>query len=226
VASEKLTRETVVEQALALADDEGVEAVTIRRLAGRLGVTPMALYWHFKNKDELMWALAEHVLSGVTADISPGDSWRKRLRMMVEAIVRVMREHPCLPDLLTAVEDKHDVDSFKRATEAALDILTEAGFTLREGFYISSYLLNGAIGLVKGQPCPIVLPREEEAEARRQRRLKLESLPSDRYPHIIEYGATLAEPPDVEHYFTFGIDLLLTGVEALARRHETGTRES
>jgi AcrR family transcriptional regulator len=221
-----LTRETVVEQALALADDEGVEAVTIRRLAGRLGVTPMALYWHFKNKDELMWALAEHVLSGVTADVYPGDSWQKRLRTMVEAIVRVMREHPCMPDLLTAVEDKHDLDSFKRATEAALDVLTTAGFTLREGFYISSYLLNGTIALVKNQPaCSPCLSDAEEAEARRQHRLKIQSLPPDRYPHMIGYADTLIDPPDVQHYFTFGVDLLLTAVEAMAHRHARPERE-
>lgn len=220
VAAEKLTRETVVESALSLADEEGVEAVTIRRLAGRLGVTPMALYWHFKNKDELMWALAEHVLSGVTADLSPGDSWQKRLRMMVEALVRVMREHPCLPDLLTAVEDKHEVESFKRATEVALDVLATAGFTLSEGFAISAYLLNGSVALVKNQPyCPANRSVTDEAEARRQRRLKLESLPPDRYPRMIEYAATLCDPPDRERYFTFGVDLLLAGVEALARKN-------
>jgi TetR/AcrR family tetracycline transcriptional repressor len=219
VAQEKLTRETVVDQALALADDEGVEAVTIRRLASLLGVTPMALYWHFKNKDELMWALADHMLLGVTADISPGDTWQKRLRVMVEALIRVMREHPCLPALLAIVEDKHDVESFQRATEAALDVLTTAGFTLRESFYISSYLLNGSIALVRYQPTP-PLRLAEEAETRRQRRLKLESLPCDRFPRMVEYGATLAKRPDIDQYFTLGTDLLLAGIETLAQRHE------
>ncbi|WP_248964206.1 TetR family transcriptional regulator [Sphaerisporangium perillae] len=219
MAQEKLTRETVVEHALTLANDDGVGAVTIRRLAGSLGVTPMALYWHFKNKEELMSALAEHVLSRVTADVSPGDLWHRRLRVMVEALVRVMREYPCVPDLLTEVEDKHELESFKRATEATLDVLTAAGFTLREGFQISSYLLNGTIALVKGRPACSRRPLDaEEAEARRQRRLKLESLPRDRYPHMVEYGATLAEPPDVEGYFTFGVDLLLAGIETLAAR--------
>ncbi|MDH2429422.1 TetR family transcriptional regulator [Sphaerisporangium sp. TRM90804] len=219
MAPEKLTREAVVEQALALGDEEGVDAVTIRRLAGRLGVTPMALYWHFKHKDELMSALAEHAMSGVTAELSPGDPWRVRLRVMVEAAVRVLRDHPCLPDLLTKLPDKHDVDSFRRATEAALDVLSEAGFTLREGFHISSYLLNGAIALVKGQPvCPSDASDAEEAEARRQARLRMESLPAGRFPRMVAYGATYAEQPDIDRYYTFGVDLLLAGVEAMAER--------
>src|SRR5690348_12640763 len=53
VAGEKLSKAAVAERALRLGDEEGVEAVTIRRLAQELGVTPMALYWHFKNKDDL-----------------------------------------------------------------------------------------------------------------------------------------------------------------------------
>lgn len=227
MAAEKLNRETVVEQALALADEKGVEAVTIRRLAARLGVTPMALYWHFKNKDELLWALAEFVLSDVTAEVSPDDSWQTRLRVMVEAIVRVMREHPCLPGLLTAVEHKHDLESFTRATEAALDLLTAAGFTLKEGFHIASYLLNGTTALVKGQPaCSPGLSEEQESEERRQHRLRLESLPYDRYPRMVEYGATMTERPDVERYFSFGVELLLAGIETMARNRQTAKADA
>ncbi|MET8162200.1 TetR family transcriptional regulator [Sphaerisporangium sp. NPDC005289] len=216
MAQEKLTRETVVEQALALADQEGVDAVTIRRLASLLAVTPMALYWHFKNKEELMAALAEHVLSGVTADVSPGDPWQRRLRVIVEAVVRAMRDNPCVPDLLGAVKDKHELESFNRATEATLDVLAEAGFTSREAFAVSSYLLNGVTALVKG--CPLWTGEPREAEERRLRRLKLESMPGDRYPRMIQYGGTLSEPPDIDGYYGFGVDLLLRGVEAMAAR--------
>ncbi|GII66772.1 putative transcriptional regulator, TetR family protein [Sphaerisporangium krabiense] len=223
MAAEKLTRESVVERALELANEEGVESLTIRRLAGRLGVTPMALYWHFKNKDEMVWALAEHLLSTLTADISPDDPWQVRLRGMVETLVAAMREHPSLPDFLATVEAKHDLDSFRRATEAALDALTSAGFSLSEGYYVSSYLLNGAIALVKYHPgCPAGMSEAEEAEARRLRRLHIESLPRDRFPRMIDYGATLAGPPDVDHYFAFGVDLLMAGVEAMARRRAGG----
>jgi hypothetical protein len=130
-----------------------------------------------------------------------------------------MREHPSLPDFLSSVEDKHELESFRRASEAALDALTTAGFTLREGFYISSYLLMGSISLVKNQPgCPAGLSEAEVAEMQRVRRLHMESLPRGRYPHLVDYGATLTGQPDLDHYFAFGVDLLLEGIEAMARR--------
>ena len=53
-APPRLSREALVEAAMALADREGLDALTIRRLAGEIGVTPMALYWHVKDKDELL----------------------------------------------------------------------------------------------------------------------------------------------------------------------------
>src|SRR5438552_7484921 len=96
----RLSRETVAEGALALADADGLDAVTIRRLAQELGVTPMALYWHFKNKDELLVGLADHLLGGVKATRGPGDPWLQQLRAMVEALLVVIRAHPSLTDLL------------------------------------------------------------------------------------------------------------------------------
>src|SRR5215510_841202 len=82
VVGEKLTRATVAERALQIGDAEGLEAVTIRRLAQELGVTPMALYWHFKNKDELLLGITDHALSDVKATRDPKDPWQRQLRAM------------------------------------------------------------------------------------------------------------------------------------------------
>jgi len=207
----------VAEAALRLGDDEGLDAVTIRRLAQELGVTPMALYWHFKNKDELLLGILDHALSSVRADRAAGDPWQKQLRAMIEALVDVCRRHPVLPDLLHSV-NKDQVASFTRATEDALALLTEAGFDVREAYWIGSYLLHGAIGLVDAQPeMPGAMPASEGREWRRQRRIALECLPADRFPMMVRFGATYAEEPDVERYYAFGIELLINGVEASVR---------
>jgi AcrR family transcriptional regulator len=220
VAEERLSKASVAERALSLADQEGLEAVTIRRLAQKLGVTPMALYWHFKNKDELLLGMVDHVLSGVRANRTATDPWQKQLRAMVEVLVRVMRDHPSLPDLLHLV-DKDRATSFSRATNDALALLTQAGFTVEEGFWIASYLLHGAIGLVAAQPgCPQVVPPEEAGEWRRQRRLELEALPAQEFPMLIAFADTYNREPDPEQYFGFGIDLLMAAVETVARGHE------
>src|SRR5215472_16968458 len=115
VVNEKLSRTAVAEHALKLADTEGLDSVTIRRLAQELGVTPMALYWHFKNKDELFLGIVDHALTGVKATRDPSDPWQHQLRAMVEALLGVMRAHPCLTELLHAV-DMRQASSFSRAT--------------------------------------------------------------------------------------------------------------
>lgn len=217
VATEKLSKAAVAERALRLGDEEGLEAITIRRLAQALGVTPMALYWHFKNKDELLLGIVDHVLDGVRADRAATDPWPAQLRAMVVALVTVMREHPILADLMHSVE-KDETASFSRATNDVLVLLTRAGFDVREAFWVGTYLLHGAIGLVAGQPdCPASVPPGEAAEWRRQKRLRMERLPADKYPMLVAFAATYNDDPDTERYFTFGIDLLMAGVEAFAR---------
>jgi AcrR family transcriptional regulator len=73
---ERLRRDAIVSGAIALADREGLEAVTIRRLAQDHGVTPMALYWHFREKDELYGGIAEYLYDQVELPCSTHSSPR------------------------------------------------------------------------------------------------------------------------------------------------------
>ncbi|MFG2042025.1 TetR/AcrR family transcriptional regulator [Dactylosporangium sp. NPDC048998] len=215
-SSDRLTRTAVAERALRIGDEEGLDAITIRRLAQELGVTPMALYWHFKNKDELLLGLTDHVMAEVRADRSAADPWPVQLRAMIAALVRAMRAHPCLPDLLHAV-DKKGVESFTRATDDALGLLERAGFNLEEGYWVASYLLHAAIGLVSAQPgCPTAMPREHADEWLRQHRIHLQSLPAERYPHMVRLAESYLTHPDLDRYFDFGIDLVMGAVERMA----------
>ncbi|PWK51363.1 TetR family transcriptional regulator [Actinoplanes xinjiangensis] len=216
VTGDRLTKAAVADRALRLADEEGLDAVTVRRLAKELGVTPMALYWHFKNKDELLLGMVDHVLSTVRADANTGDPWQKRLRGVVETVVGVMRTHPSLPILMHAV-DKTQTESFNRATNDTLTLLSHAGFTVEEGYWVAMYLLNGCIGIVSGQPgCPPGVPADQEPEWRRQKRVHLEGMPADRFPMMIELASSYRDEPDLDRYYTFAADLLIAGVEAMA----------
>ncbi|MBX6383940.1 MAG: TetR/AcrR family transcriptional regulator C-terminal domain-containing protein [Microbispora sp.] len=225
--AERLSRRTLVEKAVELADAEGLESLTVRRLAQELGVTPMALYWHVKNKDALLACLADHLLTEVTPEFDPAAPWNLRLRAMVEALTRVMRRHRYMPALLSMV-DKQELPSFCRATNTALDLLVQAGFTLSEGYFVSTHLLHSAMALVDNEPGhPAELSAEEAAEWRRQRRLCLEQLPTAEFPRIVEYAKTMEQEPDVEDYYAFGLDLLMSGVEAMAaKRTPVGATQS
>ncbi len=77
-AAPELSRESVVEHALDLADREGLDAVAIRRIAADFGVTPMALYWHFRNKDELLEAMGDKLFESMRRPTPPTGSGSTR----------------------------------------------------------------------------------------------------------------------------------------------------
>jgi TetR/AcrR family tetracycline transcriptional repressor len=200
-----LTPQTVVKGALALAEAEGLEAVTIRRLAKKLGVTPMALYWHFRSKDELLDGMAARIFEEVD------------LRALLGSMLGVLRAHPSTAILLSTRTASSE--GSLRATEVALDILRRGGFSPAEATQIARHALSTVVNLVSGEPG--VVAREESGElldARRRARLFLESLPPERYPRLVEAARPLSEGVDPDAYFAFGLDLLLAGIEAMAVR--------
>jgi AcrR family transcriptional regulator len=101
-----LSRERVLTAAVALADEHGIQALTMRRLAVDLGVEAMSLYYHVPDKETLLDGVAETVIAEVEAEIGPpaeddGDgSWRAVLRRQFLAARRVMLRHPWAPGLL------------------------------------------------------------------------------------------------------------------------------
>src|SRR5215471_18629783 len=106
----RLSKKTVVDRGLALADARGLDGLTIRRLAQDLHVTPMALYWHFRSKEELLVALADQVWSEIDTDIDPAQ--------------------PCVSQLL--METEKQSESFLQLTETTLGVLRGAGFDPRQ----------------------------------------------------------------------------------------------
>ena len=62
----------------------------------------MALYWHFRNKDEMLAGLAERIWSEIDTDIDPTAGWPEQLRGLLDSLVRVLRSHPCASQLLVA----------------------------------------------------------------------------------------------------------------------------
>lgn len=212
-----LTPRAVVEGALSLADAEGIEAVTIRRLATELGVTPMALYWHFRSKDELLDGMAAGIFEEVDLSVDAYARWQEQLRALLASMVGVLRTHPSTAILLSTRTTSSE--GSLRATEVTLDILRRGGFSPTEATQIARHALSTVVNLVVGEPG--VVARGESGElidARRRARLFLESLPHERYPRLMEAATPLSECEDPEAYVAFGLDLLLAGIEAMATR--------
>lgn len=97
---EPLNQDRIVRAALAIADAEGLDALTMRRLAVELGAAPMAAYSHFRDKRELLAAVVDAVMAEVELPDVDG-RWRKPMRRLAESLRRVLLAHPAVMPAVT-----------------------------------------------------------------------------------------------------------------------------
>ena len=210
-----LSREVVADRALVIADAEGIEAVTIRRLATDLGVTPMALYWHFRTKEDLLAGLADRVLDAVEVPARTGD-WVADIRAAMNALVTAMRPHPQIAPLVSGqiMRNPTGLD----ITEMALATLEDAGFTPEAASPLAMHALLSVVSMVTSdQVDDSGFTREQRDAHLRAKRASLSSLSPEKYPALIRHADAMTYCPDVEEFFDLGIDLYIEGVQALAK---------
>ena len=213
----RLTKQAVVDRALALGDAEGLEALTIRRIAAELGVTPMALYWHFRNKEELLAGLGDQIWSELDTDVDPAASWDLQLRGLLESLLHVLRAHPCASQLI--LEGEKQSDAALVASETALAVLRRGGFDPEHAAEIARSALWTGLMLVMSEPgFHPAMSAAQKAEEQRKHHVRLALLPPDRYPHVVEAALPMS-CGDPELHYSFGVDLFVAGVKALAAEH-------
>src|SRR4051794_24059712 len=93
-AQKRLNRDQLITTALAVADPEGLGAVTSRRVAQLHGVAPMALYRHFPDKEGLLAALAGRLLAGAAVPEPDDRPWHEQLRDLLTGFIDALRPHP------------------------------------------------------------------------------------------------------------------------------------
>jgi TetR/AcrR family transcriptional regulator, tetracycline repressor protein len=213
----RLTKQAVVDRALALGDAEGIEALTIRRIATELGVTPMALYWHFRNKEELLAGLGDQIWSELDTDVDETAAWDQQLRGLLESLLHVLRSHPCASQLILEGEKQSDAALF--ASETALAVLRRGGFDPERAAEITRNALYTGLMLVMSEPgSHPALTAAQKAEEQRKQHVRLALLPPDRYPRLVEAALPMSNC-DPDFHYRFGVDLFVAGVKALAPEH-------
>jgi AcrR family transcriptional regulator len=145
-ARRRLTRAMVEDEALALIDEAGLEATTMRAVAGRLAVTPRALYRHVADKHDLLRGVTGRILTEVRLP-SSALPWDARVEGIMSELRRVMSNHPHAVALFT-----HRVFSAPAAvvviTDAVVGALTEAGISAEDAVRIFYAMFNYTIGFV------------------------------------------------------------------------------
>ncbi|MFI5663260.1 TetR/AcrR family transcriptional regulator C-terminal domain-containing protein [Streptomyces sp. NPDC051684] len=126
-----LDRQRIVTEAVALLDEGGLDAVTLRKLAQRLGVQAPTLYWHIRNKAELINELAEAILEDLTTLVPPadGEPWRDWLTLVAQRMRTAMLDHP---DGARIVSAAHLSPTLAAVSELAMSTLVHRGLHLRQ----------------------------------------------------------------------------------------------
>jgi AcrR family transcriptional regulator len=207
----QLTRERVVDEALTVIAHDGANALTMRRLAARLGVVPGALYNHVRNKQQLQDLLLDGVLAEVDLDLDPALGWTEKLKVLAHRLRQVLEDHPGVAGILKT-RDPLGPHSLALA-EAFLSPLQTAGFGDREAGLAFFLLLDYTIGFAVNSPATSVNEQRVHDHAiRSQLHRFFRSLPPDRFPALVTLGEHVWVDNRDER-FTAGLQVLADGLE-------------
>jgi len=200
----RLSPDQVAAAALELLDRDGLEALSMRRLADHLGVGTMTLYGYFRSKDELLDA----VVDAAVAEREPFSfegTWQEQIRRLMQGSRRSLGRHPGL--VKVRAERPVLQPEALRFAETGMTILRRAGFSRTDAARSFRLLFTYVFGYVSFSP-------DEKAEqARRDSLAATAALPADEYPTLRDAGEELAEAMAGEETFDFGLDRILDGLE-------------
>lgn len=209
---EPLTRDRVIEAALRVMDEEGLDAVSMRRVAREVGVEAMSLYHHVEDKEDLLDGICEHIMAGFEFP-DPVDDWVENCKRGARAWRRLLQAHPAVMRLLAEQRGPtRSIDSM-RPMEFALRILRGSGLSDRDtaqafhafGGYIQGFVIMELGSIAGGSDEEHTKFHAELADA----------LP-DEFPSLRAVSRYFAEC-DSDEQFEFGLDLLIRGLEAKVR---------
>jgi AcrR family transcriptional regulator len=211
----RLSRDRILASAVRLADRDGLDGVTMRRLGQTLGVEAMSLYKHMANKDAILDGLLEHVLEEVELP-QPGGDWEPELRRAAVSLHEALSRHPWACSLVMAPASSPSALLARiRYIEALLRTLREAGFTATEAYYGYHALDSHAVGFTMWELGHAVPDNAVVEQVVRQ-------IESGTYPYLLEH----ARQHDADHAqssFEFGLDLIFDGLRRLRERRERTT---
>lgn len=206
-----LNRERVLLAAMSLADEHGLEALTMRALGGELGVEAMALYKHVANKDEILDGLVELVVAEI--EVPPaGSDWRSAMRDRAISARRALRRHRWSIGLLESRGSAGPATL--RYLDAVLGCLRAGGFSVEMAAHAFWLLDSYVYGHVVQE---MSLPFDTTEDLAKSTGQILETTSSEDFPHLVEIATeqVMTGSYDVEKEFVFGLELILDALEGL-----------
>ena len=211
-----LDRAQIVRAALALLDEVGLDDLTMRRLAEKLGVKAASLYRHVRHKEELLVLLADEI-SGEIPVVEPRGSWKEQLVEMARNVRRGLLAHRDGARLLASTAPSGP--QRLRHIEAVLRTLRSAGLSGGDAARAAYHMNNLVTEFVADEGR---FAQQAEAMGTTRRKMLAEArryfsaLPKDEFPNVVELAADLADD-DADGLFQFGVQVWLRAIEQLSR---------
>lgn len=212
---ERLTREHIVDAAMRLVDRDGLDGLSMRRLGVELDAGATSLYWHVRNKDELLDLLLDRVVGEIRTEVPDVAGWRPLLAETARATRRVLLRHRHLAPVMG--ERPTLGPNAVAALEWLLGGLRSDGFDLIDAALAAQTVINWASGFAIFE-CrdPMFGPGVTEADrlaAMERLAAMFSALPADRFPNVTAMAAATREL-GADGQFEYGLALLLDGIEA------------
>jgi len=204
-----LNRERVIRGAIELADEKGIEALTMRGLAKRVGVEAMSLYNHIADKEDLLGGMVDVVVAEIEFP-SAEEPWRDAMRRRAVSAREVLNRHPWASSLIEASPNP----SLVRLAypEAVLASLRQGGFSVAGALHAFAALDSYIYGFVLQERN---LPFTSGSELASVGEAVASEMPADQFPYLTEVVSELVTRTDYDFRdeFYFGLDLLLDALE-------------
>jgi AcrR family transcriptional regulator len=206
----QLTRERVMVAAIELADRDGIESISMRKLAQELGVEAMSLYTHVRNKNDLLDGMADAVISQIPMSVD-GVDWRTSLRQMVLAARSVVLRHPWAPR--TVETRTAPGPAALRYVNAVIGVLREGGLSIAQAHHALHILGSRVLGFTQDL-------FDDSGDLEPEAAAGLASELGASHPYVVEmalavtHGGTLGRCDD-DAEFEFVLDFILDGLARL-----------
>jgi AcrR family transcriptional regulator len=206
-----VNRERTLEIALAVADCEGIEAVTMRRLARELGVEAASLYHYVNGKDQILDGLVEVVAAEIALP-KPSADWRKTVSQRARHTRAVLLHHPGAVSLMASRMSPGPATL--GLLETGIRCFREGGFSVRSAAHAISTVDSYVHGFVLQE---VNLPFRNESELAAMTAAIMETFPASKFPYLFEMTVQHVLQPGYDYgkEFDSGLTAVLNGVAAL-----------
>ena len=206
-----LTRDRVVAEALAVISADGAQSLSMRALAGRLGVVPGALYRHVRSKGQLYDLILDAVLAEVDCRTDPALPWTAQVAALAHRLRTALENHPGIAALLKT-RDPLGPASLALA-EAFLAPLHAGGLPGRQAALAFRVIYDYTLGFALADPTSPAERRLRDSATRQQVHAFLRALPASRFPTLAVLGQ-YAWAGDRDQRFASGLDTVIRGLQA------------